>query len=133
MERGVPTLGEIYRLASAGGDKQKQYMGYADKVQSPAAQLLLERLASTNDRTLTSYLSLLMTSGLTLWSNRPLIASRKQAISASGTFGGARRRPISSRPRMTKFVPSRRLCWCFFLIYLPAFMTICLVPMNRGG
>ncbi len=69
IERGTPTLGEIYRLASAGGDKQKQYLSYADKVQSPAARLMFERLASTNDRTLTSYLSLLMTSGLSLWSN----------------------------------------------------------------
>jgi len=69
IERGTPTLGEIYRLASAGGDKQKQYMKYADDVKSPAARLLFERLASTNDRTLTSYLSLLMTSGLSLWSN----------------------------------------------------------------
>ena len=69
MERGKPTLGEIYRLASAGGDKQKQYMSYADAIKSPAARLMFERLASTNDRTLTSYLSLLMTSGLTLWSN----------------------------------------------------------------
>ncbi|AZY95562.1 type VI secretion protein (plasmid) [Paracoccus sp. Arc7-R13] len=69
MERNKATLGEIYRLASAGGDKQKQYLIYADKVKSPAARLMFERLASTNDRTLTSYLSLLMTSGLSLWSN----------------------------------------------------------------
>ena len=69
MERGRASLGEIYRLASAGGDKQKQYMGYANEVKSPAAKLMLERLASTNDNTLTSYLSLLMTSGLSLWSN----------------------------------------------------------------
>ena len=69
MERGKATLGEIYRLASAGGDKQKQYLTYADRVKSPAARLMFERLASTNDRTLTSYLSLLMTSGLSLWSN----------------------------------------------------------------
>lgn len=69
MERKKPTLGEIYRLASAGGDKQKQYMSYADKVESEPARLIFERLASTNDKTLTSYLSLLMTAGLGLWSN----------------------------------------------------------------
>lgn len=69
MERGKPTLGEIYRLVSAGGDKNKQYLAYADEVKSRAAQLIFERLASINDRTLTSYLSLLMTSGLSAWAN----------------------------------------------------------------
>lgn len=69
MERGTPTLGEIYRLSASGGDKQRQYMSYAEKVRSPAARLIFERLASTNDRTLTSYLSLLMTSGLSAWDN----------------------------------------------------------------
>ncbi|WP_072298265.1 type IV secretory system conjugative DNA transfer family protein [Paracoccus sp. SM22M-07] len=69
IERGTPTLGEIYRLAASGGDKQKQYLSYAEKVQNKAAKLMFERLASTNDKTLTSYLSLLMTSGLGLWSN----------------------------------------------------------------
>lgn len=90
MERGMPTLGEIYRLASAGGDKQKQYMSYADKVQSPAARLLFERLASTNDRTLTSYLSLLMTSGLTLWSNP---AIDRATETSDFNFRDFRRRP----------------------------------------
>lgn len=69
MERGTPTLGEIYRLASAGGDKKQQYLLYATDVKSRAAQLIFERLASTNDKTLTSYLSLLMTSGLNAWAN----------------------------------------------------------------
>ena len=54
---------------SAGGDKNKQYLAYADEVKSRAAQLIFERLASINDRTLTSYLSLLMTSGLSAWAN----------------------------------------------------------------
>ncbi|MDD7973271.1 type IV secretory system conjugative DNA transfer family protein, partial [Roseinatronobacter alkalisoli] len=69
MERGEPTIGEIYRLASSGGDKSKQYAGYAEEVRSAPAKLIFERLASTNDRTLTSYLSLLMTSGLSAWDN----------------------------------------------------------------
>lgn len=90
MERGKPTLGEIYRLVSAGGDKNKQYLTYADEVKSRAAQLIFERLASINDRTLTSYLSLLMTSGLSAWAN-PAI---DRATSASDfDFRTFRRKP----------------------------------------
>lgn len=96
MERGKATLGEIYRLASAGGDKQKQYMSYADKVKSPAARLIFERLASTNDRTLTSYLSLLMTSGLSLWSN--------PAIDRATETSDFNFRTFRSRPQTAYFI-----------------------------
>ena len=90
MERGTPTLGEIYRLVASGGDKNKQYLGYSDQVRSRAAQLIFERMASTNDRTLTSYLSLLMTSGLSAWDN-PAI---DRATSASDfDFSTFRREP----------------------------------------
>lgn len=90
MERGTPTLGEIYRLVSAGGDKKKQYMAYADDVESRAAQLIFERLASTNDKTLTSYLSLLMTSGLSAWANP---AIDRATATSDFDFRTFRRRP----------------------------------------
>jgi type IV secretion system protein VirD4 len=92
MERGEPTIGEIYRLASSGGDKTRQYAGYAGEVRSAPAKLIFERLASTNDRTLTSYLSLLMTSGLSAWDN-PTI---DRATSVSDfDFSTFRRKPQS--------------------------------------
>lgn len=69
FERGIPTLGEIYRIAASGGDKQKEYNARRLEVKNPAARLIFERLASTNNDTLTSYVSLLMTSGLDQWSN----------------------------------------------------------------
>lgn len=69
FQRGVPTLGEIYRIASEGGDKQKAYRSCAAEVNNGAARMIFIRLASTNNDTLTSYLSLLMTSGLNQWSN----------------------------------------------------------------
>lgn len=69
FERGVPTLGEIYRITASGGHKQKEFMKRRDEVQNRAAKLILERMASTNNDTLTSYVSLLMTSGLDQWSN----------------------------------------------------------------
>ena len=69
FERGRPTLGEIYRISAGGGNKQKEFMKRRDEVQNRAAKLIFERLASTNNDTLTSYVSLLMTSGLDQWSN----------------------------------------------------------------
>ena len=92
MERGLPTVGEIYRLASSGGDKNKQYAVYGEEVRSASARLIFERMASTNDRTLTSYLSLLMTSGLSAWDN-PTI-DRATAVS-DFDFATFRRKPQS--------------------------------------
>ncbi len=69
FEREKPTLGEIYRITASGGNKQKEFMNRRDEVQNRAAKLIFERLASTNNDTLTSYVSLLMTSGLDQWSN----------------------------------------------------------------
>lgn len=75
FERGTPTLGEIYRIAASGGDKRQEYLLRSEEVRNPAAKLIFERLASTNNDTLTSYLSLLMTSGLKTWSNPAIDAA----------------------------------------------------------
>lgn len=69
IERKRPTLGEIYRIAVGGGDKQRAYAHLAEEVRYAPARLMFENLASINDKTLTSYLSLLLTSGLHLWAN----------------------------------------------------------------
>ncbi|MEO0823926.1 MAG: type IV secretory system conjugative DNA transfer family protein, partial [Pseudomonadota bacterium] len=69
FQRHRPTLGEIYRIAASGGHKQKEYLARAHEVRNPAARLIFTRLASTNNDTLTSYVSLLMTSGLDQWQN----------------------------------------------------------------
>ena len=69
FERRRPTLGEIYRIAASGGNKQKEYLARSHEVENAAARLIFTRLASTNNDTLTSYVSLLMTSGLDQWQN----------------------------------------------------------------
>ena len=69
FQRKRPTLGEIYRIAASGGQKQKEYLARSHEVQNAAARLIFTRLASTNNDTLTSYVSLLMTSGLDQWQN----------------------------------------------------------------
>ena len=62
-------LGEIYRIAASGGNKQKEYLARSHEVNNASARLIFTRLASTNNDTLTSYVSLLMTSGLDQWQN----------------------------------------------------------------
>ena len=69
FELNKPTLGEVYRLATAGGDKPKTYLGYAGKVKNVNARRMFTNLSGINNDTLTSYLSLLETSGLDQWSN----------------------------------------------------------------
>ncbi len=69
FQRRCPTLGEIYRIAASGGNKQKEYLARSHEVENAAARLIFTRLASTNNDTLTSYVSLLMTSGLDQWQN----------------------------------------------------------------
>ena len=92
FELGKPTLGEVYRLATAGGDKPKTYRGYAGKVKNENASRMFMNLSGINNDTLTSYLSLLETSGLDQWSN-PAV---DEATSASDfDFRDIRRKPFT--------------------------------------
>lgn len=92
FERGRPTLGEIYQISASGGNKQKEFMKRRDEVQNRAAKLIFERLESTNNDTLTSYVSLLMTSGLDQWSN-PAIDKATQV--SDFDFRTIRKKPFS--------------------------------------
>lgn len=92
FERKRPTLGEIYRITASGGDKQKEYRRRADEVQNPAAKLIFMRMVSTNNDTLTSYLSLLMTSGLKQWSNP---AIDRATATSDFDFADIRKTPLS--------------------------------------
>ena len=69
FQRKKPNLGEIYRIAASGGNKQKEFVARGHEIDNKAAKLIFTRLASTNNDTLTSYVSLLMTSGLDQWQN----------------------------------------------------------------
>ncbi|MEO8531176.1 MAG: type IV secretory system conjugative DNA transfer family protein, partial [Deltaproteobacteria bacterium] len=51
FERERPNIGEIYRITASGGDKQKEYLTRAQEVKNPAARLIFERMASTNNDT----------------------------------------------------------------------------------
>jgi len=52
FQRKKPTLGEIYRIAASGGNKQKEYLTRSHEVENNAAKLIFTRLASTNNDTL---------------------------------------------------------------------------------
>ncbi|KFI25388.1 MULTISPECIES: type IV secretory system conjugative DNA transfer family protein [Haematobacter] len=90
FERGNPTIGEIYRITASGGNKQLEFMKRAEEVKNPSAKLIFERMASTNNDTLTSYLSLLMTSGLDTWDNRAIDAA---TATSDFSFRDIRRQP----------------------------------------
>lgn len=92
FQRKKPTLGEIYRIAASGGNKQREYMERGVEVENEAARLIFTRLASTNNDTLTSYVSLLMTSGLDQWQN-PAIDAATQV--SDFDFRNIRREPFS--------------------------------------
>ncbi|WP_340249610.1 type IV secretory system conjugative DNA transfer family protein [Sulfitobacter pontiacus] len=92
FERKRPTLGEIYRISASGGNKQKEFMKRRDEVQNRAAKLIFERLASTNNDTLTSYVSLLMTSGLDQWSNPAIDAA---TVESDFDFRTIRKKPFT--------------------------------------
>ncbi|MEL7454776.1 MAG: type IV secretory system conjugative DNA transfer family protein, partial [Pseudomonadota bacterium] len=92
FQRKKPTLGEIYRIAASGGNKQKEYMERGVEVENEAAKLIFTRLASTNNETLTSYVSLLMTSGLDQWQN-PAIDAATQV--SDFDFRKIRKEPFS--------------------------------------
>lgn len=113
FERNKPTLGEIYRITASGGSKQKEFMKRRDEIQNQAGKLIFERMASTNNDTLTSYVSLLMTSGLDQWSN-PAIDKATQV--SDFDFRTIRKKPFSVflvvSPNMVK--PMAALIRLFF-------------------
>lgn len=92
FQRKTPTLGEIYRISASGGNKQKEYLARSHEIKNKAAKLIFTRLASTNNDTLTSYVSLLMTSGLDHWQN-PAIDEATEV--SDFDFHAIRKKPFS--------------------------------------
>lgn len=92
FERGVPNLGEVYRIANGGENKRNQYAEYSEESKFTNAKLEWKTLASTNENTLTSYISLLNTSGLEPWKNPRIdLVTQKNDFS----FDDLRKNPTS--------------------------------------
>ncbi|MCY1741012.1 type IV secretory system conjugative DNA transfer family protein [Ensifer sp. SL37] len=69
-EQGNLTMGHIYKLAFGGSeDNNTKFANYAKKVKDRSARLLFQKLAGTTERTLSSYLSVLSSSGMDAWMN----------------------------------------------------------------
>ena len=92
FERGNPTLGEVYRIANGGEDKKVAYAEYSEESSFKNVKLEWQTLASTNENTLTSFLSMLNTSGLEPWKN-PRIDQVTQKNDFD--FDDLRRNPVS--------------------------------------
>jgi type IV secretion system protein VirD4 len=68
-EQGELTLGRIHKLAFGGGEYNAKFKAYAGTVKDRSAKLIFEQMAGMNEKTLTSYISILNSSGMDAWSN----------------------------------------------------------------
>ena len=68
-EQGELTLGRIHKLANGGGDFNAKFKAYAGIVKDRSARLIFQQMAGMNEKTLTSYISILNSSGMSAWSN----------------------------------------------------------------
>lgn len=73
-EKTRVTLGEIYRFAVQGGETKEQYAYYARQAEDPATKMLFNKLSNITERTLSAYLSVLSSSGLSTWANPRICA-----------------------------------------------------------
>ncbi len=69
IERGVPTLGEVYRILFHGGEKKPVYTKISQTSKIKMVRDQFEYMANVNDKTLTSTLSVLSGAGLNKWIN----------------------------------------------------------------
>ncbi|WP_116600208.1 type IV secretory system conjugative DNA transfer family protein [Primorskyibacter marinus] len=70
FQRGTPTMGEIYRIVNGGGNEfGPQYALYAIEAKHKAVKLIWTSLSKMNEKTLSSFISLLNNSGLDPWKN----------------------------------------------------------------
>ena len=69
IEQGTPTIGAVYDLVSQGGDGASVFEKLATQTGSPEAKKVFNRMAGTDSRILSSYLSVLSDGGLSLWAD----------------------------------------------------------------
>lgn len=68
-EQGDLTLGRIHKLAFGGGDYNAKFKAYAQTVKDRSAKIIFEQLAGTTEKTLSAYISVLSSAGMSAWAN----------------------------------------------------------------
>lgn len=92
IERGTPTIAAVYDLFSQHGKANANFETMAAEATAPEARSVFNRMAATEFRTLSAYLSVLNGGGLNLWAD----AAVRDATSVSDfTFEDLRSDPAS--------------------------------------
>jgi type IV secretion system protein VirD4 len=82
IERGTPTIGDVYDLFSQPGEKYQLFAKLAEETRIPEVRRIFDNMAATDTKILTSYTSVLGDGGLNLWAD-PLVraATRRSDFS----------------------------------------------------
>jgi type IV secretion system protein VirD4 len=72
IERGTPTIGDVYDLFTQPGEKYRLFARLAEETRIPEVRRIFDNMAATDTKILTSYTSVLGDGGLNLWAD-PLI------------------------------------------------------------
>ena len=92
IQRGNANFGEVNRIVSDGGNKNKQYAAYAEEAVEEPLKSIWINAASTSDRLLTSNIQALKTAGLKQWDNPAVVAATSESDFDFSTF---RKKPQS--------------------------------------
>ena len=68
-EQNNLTMGHIYKLAFGGHAPNVKFKEFSQQVKDRSARLLFEKLSNTTEKTLSAYLSVLSSAGMSPWSN----------------------------------------------------------------
>ncbi len=74
IERGNPTIGAVYDLFAAPGEKYKLFAQLAEESKIPEVTRIFDNMAGNDTKIITSYTSVLGDGGLNLWAD-PLVKS----------------------------------------------------------
>lgn len=92
IEQKTPTIAAVHDLISQQGQAHSNFENMAAKAKAPESVSIFNRMASTDIRTLSAYLSVLSDGGLSLWADP---AVRDATSRSDFTFTNLRRQPAS--------------------------------------
>ena len=92
IEKRTPTIGAVYDLLSGSGDARDIFEKLAGETSSTEAAKIFNRMAATDARVLSSYLSVLADGGLSLWADP---AVRDATAASDFSIHDLRRDPAS--------------------------------------